>query len=279
MQVAMTQMNIIWEDRKANLKKAERLVRKAREEGAQLVIFPEMAFTGFSMNLDKTAEEPVKKAEEQEHILITPSAIKILEWSGRYDIAVVAGYAAKREDKGINCLMAAEEGQIAGYYEKIHPFSYGEEGKYFLGGSRLCRCRLRNFLFSMFICYDLRFPEIFQAVSGDCSGILVVANWPGERIQHWKVLLQARAIENQCYVLGINRTGRGGGLEYQDSSLCFDPWGKPVQGRKILLHEGRAEDSLIIVNLEEELAQECRRKFPLKSDRRTELYRQLLKEQ
>ena len=170
MQVAMTQMNMVWENREANLKKGEALVKRAREEGAELVIFPEMSFTGFSMNLDITAEEVLRwELLQAEAVPVTFSAQKVLEWSLAYDMAVIFGYVIKREGRGVNCLMAADRGRVSAYYEKIHPFTYGEEGRYFTGGSRLSKCTLGDISFGMFICYDLRFPEIFQAVSKDCQ--------------------------------------------------------------------------------------------------------------
>lgn len=286
MRAAMTQMNMVWENREANLKKGEALVKRAREEGAELVIFPEMSFTGFSMNLDITAEEVLRwELLQAEAVPVTPSAQKVLEWSLAYDMAVIFGYVIKREGRGVNCLMAADRGRVSAYYEKIHPFTYGEEGRYFTGGSRLSKCTLGDISFGMFICYDLRFPEIFQAVSKDCTAAVVIANWPRERLEHWRALLQARAIENQCYLLGVNRIGEGGGLTYVESSICFDPYGRQVPGHQVILEKGKEEadgdddafgDSLVFVELEPQMAVEYRNRFPLKQDRREELYRSLL---
>ena len=285
MRAAMTQMNLIWENREANLKKGEALVKRAGEEGAELVIFPEMSFTGFSMKLDITAEEVLywRKLQDGE-VPVTYSAQRVLEWSLAYDIAVVFGYAVKRQGRGVNCLLAADRGRVCAYYEKIHPFTYGEEGKYFTGGSRLCKCTLGDISFGMFICYDLRFPEIFQAVSKDCTAAVVIANWPKERLEHWRVLLQARAIENQSYLLGVNRIGQGGGLTYAESSICFDPYGRQVPGYRVTMGgkqegaesaESLLEDSLVLVELDARIAEEYRRGFPLKQDRREELYKSL----
>ena len=118
---------------------------------------------------------------------------------------------------------------------------------------------------SGFVCYDLRFPEIFQAVSDRADMILVIANWPKERALHWETLLRARAIENQCYIIGVNRTGKGNGLEYMESSMAFDP-----SGERLTKAHSKAE--LMVVDVEPDKVAKIRKAFPFKKDRQLELY-------
>ena len=118
---------------------------------------------------------------------------------------------------------------------------------------------------SGFVCYDLRFPEIFQAVSGRTDLILVIANWPKERIVHWETLLRARAIENQCYVAGVNRIGKGNGLEYRESSMAFDPFGER-------LTPADCKDSILVVDVKPETVTEIRCRYPFREDRKPDLY-------
>jgi predicted amidohydrolase len=126
---------------------------------------------------------------------------------------------------------------------------------------------LKDMKMSAFICYDLRFPEVFQAVSGDASVILVPANWPASRKDAWRCLLKARAIENQCYVVGINCVGRQQEIDYSGYSGVIDPTGACI-------HEMPEEEGMYLCDIENDV-KEYREKFPLKADRRPELYRWL----
>ena len=124
----------------------------------------------------------------------------------------------------------------------------------------------------LFICYDLRFPEIFQAASEDCEVLAVIANWPRERIHHWHCLLPARAIENQSVVLGVNRRGRGGGIEYVDSSEAYDGEGNRIPCQRITTSAG---DDCLLCEVDLQRPQELRSEFPVKQDRRKKWYKSL----
>lgn len=277
MKIALSLMDIVWEDKEANYRKAEQLAEIAYQRGAKLLILPEMSFTGFSMQVEKTAESAPYPTVEQ-----------MMALSKKYSgMAIAFGYARKAQvnaeaetynigessetaGKAYNCLEIVCDGETLLHYKKIHPFTYGEEGKYFLAGSKLSGCEVCGVHLGGVICYDLRFPEVFQALSKESELILVPANWPQERIAHFRLLLQARAVENQCYVAGINRIGEGGGLCYEPCSVVFDPWGNELSTETQLL-DG-SEEGIVLAEIEPKKVWDLRQNFPLKKDRREDLY-------
>ncbi|WP_280634511.1 nitrilase-related carbon-nitrogen hydrolase, partial [Clostridium beijerinckii] len=126
-------------------------------------------------------------------------------------------------------------------------------------------CEIDGFKIAPFICYDLRFPEIFQIASKEAQIITIAANWPKEREKHWITLLKARAIENQCYIIGINRVGIGNDLHYNGKSIFVSPDGD-------ILNEISEKETLIIKELEIDMIKAVKEKFDIKKDRREDLY-------
>ena len=150
-------------------------------------------------------------------------------------------------------------------YSKIHPFSHGDESIYYEGGERLEYCEINNVLLSPLICYDLRFPELFQICSRKSILIIIIANWPKRRIDHWITLLKARAIENQCYVAGVNRVGCGNNILYNGNSMIINPYGI-VETEKI------NSEGILTMDISEETVKNYRNEFKLKNDRKESLY-------
>ena len=243
MKIALTQVDIIWEEKEKNKAVCEQLVREAAMHQAELIIFPEMTLTGFTMNPEKYGEHSLIQTDgSRETVRKEP----------------------ERSD-GKEILMK---------YAKIHPFSYGEESMHYCGGDSIVYACIHDICVGGFICYDLRFPEVFQISSRKNELICVIANWPESRIEHWKTLLQARAIENQCYIVGINRKGEGNGLYYPMSSMAFDPYGKRIDYKE---KNFESESTLLYADIKAEIVQQCRKEFPVKEDRRENLYRELNK--
>lgn len=255
LKIGLTQMNPEWEDKQTNRMRAEELIGQASKRGVELLIFPEMTLTGFSMQAEQIGEE----------LLFSPTLQFFKQASVRYKMAIAFGFVEDFGGEYYNKCMIVDRGKILYDYDKIHPFSYGEEGEHYIGGHEVKTAYCRGMTVAGFVCYDLRFPEIFQAVSDTAELIFVIANWPKERIAHWKALLCARAIENQCYVVGVNRTGRGNGLEYVESSMAFDPLGNCMTG------EGE-KAPLYVIEAEPETVAGIRQKYPFKKDRQPELY-------
>lgn len=255
MRVGLTQMDIVWEDKEKNMERATKLMEQAVKQNVELLVFPEMTLTGFTMNTALAGEE----------MLFSPTLRFFKEASKKYHMAMAFGYVEDFGEEYYNKLMIVSEGRILYDYDKIHPFNYGEEGEHYIGGHEIKTAVLKEMEISGFVCYDLRFPEIFQAVSERADMILVIANWPKERLLHWETLLRARAIENQCYIIGVNRTGKGNGLEYMESSMAFDPLGER-------LTKAHSKLELMVVDVEANKVRQVRKQFPFKEDRQLELY-------
>jgi omega-amidase len=264
MKIALAQTDIFWEDKNKNRENYLKLIIKASQHGADLILFPEMSLTGFSMNVSDISEE-------------TNLHSKTIEWFKSQAIAnninIGFGYVEKSlyDIKGKNnYCVAATDGTVLSLYSKIHPFSYGLESKFYIGGDDIPYFKLKDFAITTFICYDLRFPEIFQAASKKANLITVAANWPKSRREHWITLLKARAIENQCFIAGVNRVGIGDNIEYSGDSLLIDPLGN-------VLLQGSDKEELLIHDIDVDEVYKARESFGLKNDRREDLYYSLYK--
>lgn len=253
MKIALAQMDVQWENKEENLDKAEAFVRDAAGVRCDVIVFPEMFNTGFSMNVSKTVE-----AEDgQTHRFCARMAAE-------YSINVIAGYAVKRQRRKLPQNIAAvydREGNLTASYAKIHPFSYANEQKFYGAGKKTVTFKLDGVPSAIFICYDLRFPEIFREVAENTCVVFVIANWPDERIHHWETLLRARAIENQFYVAGVNRAGAQKDIGYHGHSIVFDPMGK-------CLCTGDKREELLSAELSPEEVVRTRKEFPFLKDRK-----------
>lgn len=261
MRIALCQTKIAFENRQENLADAERLLDRERGKGVDLFLFPEMSFTGFSMNTAKTGEQ------------FSDTPWKMRRLAEKYGAALGFGWVSAPEGgRGEENAGKAENhytvvdasGRLLSDYVKIHPFSYAGEDRYFTGGNQLSYFNLAGHRIGTLICYDLRFPEVFQILADTCDVILVAANWPGKRREHWKTLLRARAIETQAYVCGVNCCGEQEGVFYAGDSAAFDPEGEPLCG----FLEGEAVGYAEIGDK----AALCREAFPVRQDRREDLY-------
>ena len=174
----------------------------------------------------------------------------------KYNIAVGFGNVIPSGEKAENIYTVLDnEGGIITRYTKIHPFSYAGEDKYFNGGDKVCRVEYKGVKFALAICYDLRFAYIF---GGDYDIILIPADWPRTRSEHWLTLLKARAIENQCYAAGINRAGAENG-----NTVLFGPDGSETERLESV-------QGLIYANILPDRVKEVRNAFPVRQDRKKE---------
>ncbi len=254
MKISLAQIFIDWENKDSNLLRAEEIIKTRAEEGDDSIFFPEMSFTGFSMNTDKTAE-PDGYTQR-----------KISEIAQKYKINIGFGWTEKSE---IGCRnmysVAGKSGDIISTYAKIHPFSYSGEDKRFVGGEEMVTFSLDGIPFSNFICYDLRFPELFRAVSDSVHAIVVPACWPAKRSEHWKALLRARAIENQVYIFAVNCQGNMGGLYYSGDSCVISPDGEIID---------MLSDSEGVLSYDfEDNVEKYRESFPVLNDKKGDIYR------
>ena len=191
------------------------------------------------------------------------------QYAVQYHISIGFGWVKDCGEKSENhYTIVNKAGKIISDYAKIHPFSYSGEDIKFQGGNKIAVFELDNIKFSTFICYDLRFPEIFQAASKTANIIIVPANWPASRSEHWKCLLRARAIENQVYILAINCVGEVGGLHYSGDSCVINPNGE-------ILMELSGQEGVLEYELLDDVG-DFRNSFQVKNDRREDLYCSLL---
>lgn len=262
MRIALTAMNQVWENKSVNLEISNGLIMRSSVSNADMIILPEMTLTGFTSEIPKIAEESDTSA----------SLRTFTDMANKYDIGVVAGVILKTNDLYHNCAVAVgREGEQLGCYRKIHPFSPSGETCYISGGEEIATFEYEGIKFGLTICYDLRFPVLWHVLAERCDCIINIANWPARRIDHWRTLLKARAIENQVYVIGVNRVGvDGNNLEYTESSIAFSPDGSE-------LIPIATDESIRVIEIQKSAVEKCQDDFPVRNDRRHVLYNEFLK--
>ncbi len=251
MKLGLVQYNPKWEDKLANQEKIIELIRNL-ETNPDFLIFPEMSLTGFTMNVE---QGEIFDLQLSETLKFFSNLSKI------YSVNSIAGFIEKDGDKFFNTLFVIDrEGNIRAKYRKIHLFSFAAENKHYQAGEKLVSVEIENIKIGLSICYDLRFPELFRFYAKERVDLIVnIANWPDSRIEHFVHLLKARAIENQCFVAGVNRVGYGKKDYYDGRSSIFDPLGNEIVSVK-------DEEKIIIAEIDLRLIEEVRRKFPFLND-------------
>lgn len=261
LKVALAQLNMVWENKLANQRLCQQTVAEAARQKAELVVFPEMTLTGFSMNTKITGES----AKHSQTVKFFKNLAK------QYRIALVFGVVFKESKiKAHNAAVVINKnGQVLVRYDKMHPFSFSGEQKKFTGGKSLGLFRLKGIAIAVVICYDLRFPGLFEALAKHKPEIiLAIANWPNKRSVHWDALLRARALDNQSYVVGVNRVGVGDGLAYSGGSAVYSP-----RAEQVLRLSNKACVGYAILKSQE--VQRWRSAFSLLRDKKPKVYRHL----
>jgi len=250
--VAALQTDIVWEDPPANFERLRPRIAAAAAVGARLVVLPEMYACGFSMATDRVAEPPEG-----------PSAGFLLEQARRHGLWLAGSIPERPEGSALpynTLIVAAPDGNTT-RYRKRHPFSFGKEDRHYASGDERVSVEIEGLRATLFVCYDLRFADDFWVTAPTTDAYLVVANWPARRRRHWTALLDARAIENQAFVIGVNRVGSGGELDYAGDSRIVDPWGE-------VLAAGAGGETLLLAEVSPERVREARETFPVLGDRR-----------
>jgi len=251
MNVHLVQINSVWEDRSANHAKARQLIASASPQPGSLIILPETFSTGFSMNLAVTAE-PENGPTEQ----------FLRELALQYQSCVIGGVVTQSgEGRGMNqALVLAPDGTVLARYTKSHPFSMGGEDQVHRAGTDVSTFEWQGLRIAPLICYDLRFPELARtAVRSGAEVLIYIAAWPVKRIQHWITLLQARAIENLAYVIGVNRCGTDPEFTYTGRSLVVDPHG-------LIIADAAEQERVISAQIDPAVVREWRVQFPALRD-------------
>jgi len=243
------QSSLHWEDKEANLQMFEEKIFSISQP-TEIVVLPEMFSTGFSMQPKKLAE---------------PMDGETVEWMKRIAAKkkiILTGSVIIEEDRNFynRLVWVLPNGQI-GYYDKRHLFAYGDEDQHYTAGKKRLIASVKGWKINLMVCYDLRFP-VWSRQQGDFEYdvLIYVANWPERRVHAWTTLLRARAIENQSYVIGVNRTGDDGNkIPYTGESMAVNPMGE------ILYHKNDEED-VFTVTLDRSDLEKTREKFPFWKD-------------
>ncbi len=218
MKVTGIQHDIVWEQPDANFTALRPQIAQAASEGADLVVLSEMFSYGFSMGAADKAEPPDG-----------PSASFLIEQASLHDITICGSIPTVGPTRPTNQLVVADRTGVIGRYDKIHPFSFAGEHNHYQAGHDFLRLDIGGMRCSFFICYDLRFGDEFWKLGPETDLFIVVANWPAVRSSHWSALLTARAIENQAFVLGVNRVGSDANDHaYSGDSALIDPLGETL---------------------------------------------------
>ncbi len=252
MKIAGLQLDIAWESPTDNFERIEPQLIAAKAAGARLVLLPEMYACGFSMQVASIAEPEDGPSTA---FLVEQARAQGL-WLGGSVPAIPPG-----GQKPFNTfVLAGPQGQLH-RYRKIHPFTFADEHLHYGAGSERVTVQIDDLRCTLFVCYDLRFADEMWATARQTDCYLFIANWPQRRRHHWTSLLMARAIENQAYVVGINRVGEGGGLAYSGDSRIIDPWGE-------VLASAAGQPTLLLADLDPQVVADARRKLPVLQDRR-----------
>jgi predicted amidohydrolase len=258
MQIIGLQLDSVWENKEASHDKVLALLDRARPKAGALVVLPEMFATGFSMNVAAIHDE----SRQTQDFLSRTAAER--------GIYLMGGVVMKDEKTGRGrneaVVYSPEGGEIARYC-KLQPFTLGGESEHYLAGERTILFECQEFMMAPFICYDLRFPELFRrAAARGANLIVVIASWPAMRDDHWITLLKARAIENQAYVVGVNRCGQDPKHYHSGRSLVYDPHGR-------VMADAGSEEGWIEAQLELQPLLDWRRSFPALDDMRQDFNR------
>ncbi len=259
MKIALIQMDIVLGEVQVNREKAKTLIKTGIEAGAKLVVLPELWTTGYKLPEIHLMAEP----ESGQTITMLQQLAK------ENQIEIMTGSKAEaRDGKVYNTSYAINStGIISAKYSKIHLIGLMEEDKFIAPGNERSSFNMSFGKAGMIICYDLRFTELPRALAlSGCQTLFVSAEWPTIRGMHWRALNIARAIENQMYVIAVNRVGKDLNNDFFGHSMVINPWGE-------VLGEGsEAKEEVVIVEVDFSVVNEIRSKIPVFTDRRPECY-------
>lgn len=259
LRVAGLQTDIVWEDREATLARLEPRVAAAAAAGARLVVLAEMFAVGFTMATERVAEPPDGpttrwlRARAAEHDLWIGGSLPELP----DDVPERQNGAGRPSNTFV---LAGPDGTLH-RRPKVHPFGLAGEDRHYAAGEPGPPVTVDGLRLTPTVCYDLRFADLYWDRARETDVYLVVANWPEARRHHWRTLLAARAIENQAYVVGVNRVGEANGLSYAGDSAVIDPLGEA-------LATAAGGETMVLADLSAERVASVRRSLPFLDDRR-----------
>jgi len=257
--VGLAQTNVTFANPEENFKRVEEYAKKAADQKVDVVVFPEMWNTGYALDqLDEIAD----KNGIQTQTLLKKLAIQ-------YHLNIVGGSVSTKRDGHFynTSYVVNEQGNVVSAYDKVHLFGLMHEGDFITAGSNETTFELAGVPSTGVICYDIRFPEWLRTLSRhDAKVIYISAEWPDVRIPQWELLVRARAIENQAYVVAVNRVGDDPDNHFNGHSLVVDPLGKIVE-------QAGEQEELVVASLDLDSIDQVRGQIPVFEDRRPDLYK------
>jgi omega-amidase len=249
LKITVFQAYLFWENIDKNLQNITLRLSGGVREKTDLIVLPEMFNTGFSMNAEALAEEMDGKT---------------MQWLKRtansYDCVITGSLMIKEDGKYYNRMIWMLPNGNYEYYDKHHLFAMGDEDKNFTAGQKALIVDLKGWKIRLAICYDLRFPVWLRNKNADYDMLLLIASWPDKRSSHWRTLIHARAIENQSYVVAVNRVGHDGNQVYHSGhSMCIDPHGNTVYYKP-------EDEDLYTFSINYTDLEKIRRQFPFLAD-------------
>jgi predicted amidohydrolase len=255
--ISLAQMPIVVGDLAQNTTTVHTMLREAMQRRSHLVLLPELWRTGYDWeNYQHTAEQ-----------LNSGIFTEMSQLAQQHQVSIIGSYFEKHGHGTANsAVYFANDGRVMGGYRKMHLIPAMQEDRYLQPGNTPLTLDLPWGPTSVAICYDIRFPELFRRyVNSGAVMVLVVAQWPLERIEHWRLLLQARAIENQVYVIAVNGAGQSGQVMLGGHSMIVDPWGQ-------IIIEAGTEPNLVTAEIELNRVSDIRTQFPVLKHRRTDVF-------
>jgi len=251
-------MDIAFGNPNKNYQNAEKLIEEAMTEKPDIIVLPELWTTGYDLTrLEQIADKDAV------------TTIRFLRNTAmKYQVHFVGGSVANQGEKGVKntLLIINKKGELVHSYSKLHLFKLMDEHLYLEAGDQEGLFELEGLTFSGVICYDIRFPEWIRThTAKGAEALFVVAEWPAARLTHWRALLIARAIENQCFVIACNRSGSDPKNEFAGHSMIIDPWGEVIA-------EASANEEIMTAEIELDLVKDIRKQIPIFKDRRPDFY-------
>lgn len=256
--VSCIQFDIVFGNPKENYEVVKQKITEAMLTKPDIIVLPELWTTGY----DLTRLSEIADSNGEETIRFLTSMAK------EHNVYIIGGSIAKKTIDGVYNTMFAvsNKGEVLGEYSKLHLFKLMDEHLFLKSGETEGIFDIENINCAGVICYDIRFPEWIRKHTTKGSEILfVVAEWPLPRLAHWRSLLISRAIENQCYVVACNRSGKDPNNVFAGHSMIIDPWGEVIA-------EAGEDDSIILAELDIEKVRTVRKHIPIFDDRRPDLY-------
>ena len=258
MKIAIVQMNVVFANPERNFFEVEKFVGEGAKADADVLVLPEMWNAGYALKeLEQLADENGERTKELFRSL-----------AKKYRVNIVGGsVATKKDGKFFNTMYVTNrDGEMVAEYDKAHLFKLMDEHVYMSAGGQANVFTLEGVTCGGVICYDLRFPEWIRThVLKGANILFIPAQWPKKRIDHWQQLLQARAIENQCYVVAVNRVGDDPNNEFNGHSMVIGPWGD-------LLLSNETDEGIYYADIDLQEVKRVRETIPVFQDRRTDLY-------